>query len=192
MAPLPLVRSWTSRTAFLQFSAERSPGTTTSRRRCSGSMAVWSQSSPLSSSRGPSGSRFFSFLPMKFHFSSNWTSRVSGGKSHEFVVVKLGLVAGKGEVAGDGVTRDTGEARRGADPVARADMVEDGDDLVGRQLGALEGGALAFGGCFLAGAAVDHADPLVAATPAAEINVAVVPFAVVGAGRIVAEALLDG
>src|ERR1019366_6881636 len=167
MAPLPLVRSWTSRTAFLQFSAERSPGTTTSRRRCSGSMAVWSQSSPLSSSRGSSGSQFFSFLPMKFHFSSNWTSRVSGGKSHEFVVVKLGLVAGEGEVAGDGVPGDAGEATGGADAAALADVIEDGDDLAGRQLGAFEGGALTFGGCLLAGAAVDHADPLVATAPAA-------------------------
>jgi hypothetical protein len=106
--------------------------------------------------------------------------------------VKLGLVAGKGEVAGDGIPGDASEATGGADAAALADVVEDGDDLVGRQLGALEGGALEFGGRLLAGAAVDHADPLVAAAPAAEINVAVVPFAVVGAGRIVAEALLDG
>ena len=40
---------------------------------------------------------------MKFHFSSNWTSRVRGGKGHEFVVEALGLVAGEGEIAGDGV-----------------------------------------------------------------------------------------
>src|ERR1019366_10743395 len=150
MAPLPPVRSWTSWTAFVQFSAERSPGITTSSRRCSGSTAVWSQSSPLSSSRGSSGSQFFSFLPTKFHFSSNWTSRVSGGKSHEFVVVKLGLVAGKGEVAGDGIPGDASEATGGAGAAALADVVEDGDDLVGRQLGALEGGALEFGGRLLA------------------------------------------
>jgi len=71
-------------------------------------------------------------------------------------------------------------------------VIEDGDDFVGRQLGAFEGGALAFGGCFLAGPAIDHADPLVAAAPAAEINVAVAAFTAVGAGEIVAEAVLDG
>jgi hypothetical protein len=71
-------------------------------------------------------------------------------------------------------------------------VIEDGDDLVGWQLGAFEGGALEFGGCLLEGAAVDHADPLVAAAPATEINVAVAAFAVVRAGGIVAEALLDG
>src|SRR4051794_31830424 len=142
MAPLPPVRAWTCRTASLQFSAERSPGTTTSSRRCSGSTAVWSQSSPLSSSRGSSGSQPFSFLPTKPHFSSNWTSRVAGGKSHEFVMVQLGLVAGEGDVAGDGVPGDPCEATGGADAAALADVVEDRDDLLGRQLGALEGGAL--------------------------------------------------
>ena len=55
-----------------------------------------------------------------------------------------------------------------------------------------EGSAFEFGGCYLASAAVDHADALVAAAPAAEINVAVAAFSVVRAGGIVAEALLDG
>src|SRR3954468_10048317 len=143
MAPWPSVRSCTSCTTFLQFSAERSPGTTASNNRCSASTAVWSQPSPLSSSRGSSGSQFFSFLATKFHFSSNWTSRVRGGKSHEFVVVEFGLVAGAGEVAGDGVPGDAGEATGGAEAAALADVVEDGDDLLGGQLGAFEGGALA-------------------------------------------------
>src|ERR1019366_3109897 len=153
MAPLPPVWSWTSWTAFVQFSAERSPGITTSSRRCSGSTAVWSQSSPLSSSRGSSGSQFFSFLPTKFHFSSNWTSRVRGGKSHEFVVEVLGLATREGDVAGYGIPGHAGEARGGADAAALADVLEDGDDLLGGQLGALEGSALALGVGRLAGAA---------------------------------------
>ena len=70
-------------------------------------------------------------------------------------------------------------------------MVEDGNDLVGRQLGAFQGGALAFGVGSLAGAAVDHANLLVAAAPAAEINIAVTAFAVVDAVGIVAEAVFD-
>src|SRR5262245_21886462 len=191
MAPLPPVRPWTSRTTSLQFCAERSPGTTTSNRRCSGSTAVWSQSSPLSSSRGSPGSVFFSFLAMKFHFSSNWTSRLRGGKSHELVVEEFGLVAGPGEVARDGVPGDPREAAGGADAAPLSEVLEDGDGLVGGQLGAFEGGALALGVGPLAGAAVDHADAPVAAAPAAEIDVAVAALAVVRAGGIMAEEVFD-
>src|SRR3954467_14567969 len=115
MAPRPPVRRYTSSTAFLQFSAVRAPGTTTSSRRCSGSTAVWSQSSPRPSSAGSSGSHDFSFLAIKFHFSSSCTSRVPGGKGDEPVVQVLGLVAGEGDVAGDGVPGDASEAGGGAD-----------------------------------------------------------------------------
>ena len=107
-------------------------------------------------------------------------------------MVKFGLVAGEGDVSRDGIPGDPGEATGGANPAALADVIEDGDDLVGWQLGAFEGGALAFGVGLLAGAAVDHANPLVTTAPATEINVAVAAFAVVGAGKIVAEAMLDG
>ena len=77
-------------------------------------------------------------------------------------------------------------------PQALAQVVEDGDDLVGRQLGSLQGGALEFGVGLLAGAAVDHADELVTTAPASEIDVAVTAFGVVGAGGIVAGAVFDG
>src|SRR3954469_14891849 len=127
MAPWPSVRSCTSCTTFLQFSAERSPGTTASNNRCSASTAVWSQPSPLSSSRGSSGSRFFSFLATKFHFSSNWTSRVRGGKIHELVVEAFGLVAGEGEEARDGVPGDAGQPAGGADAAPLAQVVQDRD-----------------------------------------------------------------
>ena len=152
---------------------------------------MWSQLSPESSSAGSSGSVFFCFLATKFHFSSNWTSRVLGGKRHEFVVAVFGLLAGEAEVARDGVPGDAGQAAGGADAAALAEVVEDGDDLVGGQLGAFQGGALAFGAGPLTGAAVDHADVLVATAPAAEINIAVTAFAVVGAGGIVAEEVFD-
>src|SRR5262249_48719562 len=64
------------------------------------------------------------------------------------------------------------------------EVVQDGDNLVGRQLGSCQGSALALGVGAFASAAVNHADLLVAAAPAAEINVAVTAFAVVGAGGI--------
>jgi hypothetical protein len=34
-------------------------------------------------------------LPTKDHFSSNWASRVRGGKSHDFVVDVRGVVSGQ-------------------------------------------------------------------------------------------------
>ena len=123
-------------------------------------------------------------MPTKFHLSSNGTSRVSGGRSHEVVVEILGLVAGEGDVAGYGVPGDAGGARSGAEAAALADVPEDGDDLAGGQLGVLEGGALALGVGSLAGAAVDHADALVAAA------VAAAAFAVVAAGGIMAGAVV--
>jgi hypothetical protein len=47
----------------------------------------WSQHSPLCSSAGSERSQCFSFfLATNNHFSSNWTSSVFGGKSHEFVM----------------------------------------------------------------------------------------------------------
>src|SRR3954447_2316213 len=192
MAALPPVRRWTSSTAFLQFSAVRPPGTTASSSRLSGSTAAWSQSSPLSPSAGSAGSQAFSFLATKFHFSSNCASRVRGGKGHQLVVQPFGLVAGEGDVAGDGAPGDAGQPAGGADARALADVVEDGDGLIGRQPGAFEGGALALGVRSLAGAAVDPADLLAATAPPPEIKVAVPALAVVGAGRIVAEEVLDG
>ena len=103
----------------------------------------------------------------------------------------LGLVAGEGDVPHDGVLGDADQAGGGADAAALADMLEDGDGLLGGQLAALQGGALALGVGSLADAAVDHADELVAAAPAAEINVAPAALPVVGAAFIVTEAILD-
>src|SRR4051812_27988329 len=122
MAPLPSVRPWTSRTTALQFPARRGPGTTASSSRCSASTAVWSQSSPNSSSAGSSGSQLFSFLATKFHFSSNRTSRLLGGKSHEVVVEEFRLIAGEGEEARDGGSGDSREAAGGADATSFAEV----------------------------------------------------------------------
>src|SRR5262249_61914293 len=83
-----------------QAAPSRLPGTKARSRRLSGSTAVWSQSSPRSRSNGSSGSHAASFLKTNPHFSSTWTSRVRGGKSHEFVVPFLGVGPGQRQVAG--------------------------------------------------------------------------------------------
>src|SRR6266567_8902276 len=97
----PPVRSLKSFTSRWVCSSVRLPATTLTTRRCSGSKATWSQLSPCRASPGLSGSQCFSFLPTKDHFSSNCTSRVFGGKSHDLVVDVLGVLAG-----------DRGEAHR--------------------------------------------------------------------------------
>src|SRR5947199_6813728 len=83
--------------------------------RCSGSMATWSQWSPFWSSLGLLRSQCFSFLATKDHFSSNCTSRVCGGKSHEFVVELLGVPAGRQGQADHGILVNAGQATGLAD-----------------------------------------------------------------------------
>ena len=97
----PPVRRLKSSTTATTFSAVRSPGTTLTTSRLSASIATWSQVSPLRSSAGSSGSQFFSFLATKAHFSSNWTSRVRGGKSDHLVVEVAGVLPGDSAQAAD-------------------------------------------------------------------------------------------
>src|SRR3954464_12006015 len=98
----PSVRRLKSSTTATTLSAVRSPGTTLTTNRLSASIATWSQVSPLRSSAGSSGSQFFSFLATKDHFSSNWTSRVRGGKPDQLVVEVAGVLAGELAQAADG------------------------------------------------------------------------------------------
>src|SRR5450631_1190583 len=102
----PPVRWWKSRTNACVFASVRLPTTRLTTNRLSGSKATWSQQSPRHRSSGP---QFFSFLPTKSHFSSNCTSVVVGGKSHEFLMELLGVFAGPADVAGDRIAVDTGE-----------------------------------------------------------------------------------
>src|SRR5256885_896680 len=109
--PVRLLKSWTNSWVL---AASRLPGTTLTTRRCSGS----------------SGLQCFCFLPTKAHFSSNWTSRVRGGKGHQLVVERPGVFAGQEAVADDGVLVHADETAGLADTYAFGDMGKDGDDLV--------------------------------------------------------------
>src|SRR5690349_11906012 len=166
-------------------SAECLPTTALTTRRCSGSKATWSQQSPQKSSASSLRSQCFSFLATKAHFSSNCTSRVLGGKSHEFIVQLLGVVAGPQGVADDGVLADADEAAGLADADALLEVGQDGGGLVGGQAAAEQGRALALGEAGLAGAAVEQA-ALLLAVVAADGEVAVAALAVVGAAGVLA------
>src|SRR5918998_800502 len=98
----PPVRRLKSSTTAATFAAVRSSGTTLTTIRLSASKATWSQLSPLRSSARSAGSQFFSFLATKAHFSSNWTSRVRGGKRDQLIVEVAGVRAGQAAQAADG------------------------------------------------------------------------------------------
>jgi hypothetical protein len=99
----------------------------------------------------------FCFLVTKDHFSSNWTSCVAGGKSHEFVVGLSGVPAGLEGVADDGVLIDARQAGGLADAAAVLEVLEDGEGFVVGQSCAEQGGAFTLGEALLAGAAGEHA-----------------------------------
>lgn len=71
-------------------------------------------------------------------------------------------------------------------------MVQDGVDLRVGQAGLLQEGPFALREVGLAGAAVDHANPLAFAAPAPEDEISLTPLAPIGAVKILAAQLLDG
>ena len=131
-----------------------------------------------------------SFLPTKDHFSSNWTSRVLGGKGHEFLVQLLGVFAGPLAVADDGVIIDADQAPGLADATALDEVVQDGLDFLRGQAAVEQGGALAFAEAGLAGTAGEHAALLVLAVAEGDTEVVAAALAVIGArGVLAAEAV---
>jgi hypothetical protein len=117
------------------------------------------------------------------HFSSNWTSRVSGGKAHQLAVELLGVAAGPAGEADDGVFADPDQAGGLADADAFGQVGQDSQGLVGGQVGVEQGRALALGEAGLAGAAVQQAAAVLAVAGAGG-EVAVAPLAAVGAGGV--------
>src|SRR3954470_19791634 len=101
--------------------------------RLSASIATWSQVSPLRSSAGSSRSQFFSFLATKAHFSSNWTSRVRGGKHDQLVVEVAGVFPGDPAQAADGAAIHLAEPSGLADAAPLGDVLQDRFDLPRRQ-----------------------------------------------------------
>jgi hypothetical protein len=142
--------------------------------------------SPRSSSAGSARSQCFSFLATKDHFSSNWTSRVLGGKGHEAVVEVLGVFAGPQAVADDGVLIDADEAAGLADAAALGEVVQDGDGLVLAQARAEQGGAFPLGEACLTSTAGEHAALFAGAVAEADAEVVAAALAEVGAGGVVA------
>jgi hypothetical protein len=85
------------------------------------------------------------------HISSSWTSRVSGGKGHQFLVGALGVLPGLARQPHHGVAVDADEAFGLPDAVALDQMLEDRDGLLAGQARVEQRGPLAFGEARVAG-----------------------------------------
>jgi hypothetical protein len=108
------------------------------------------------------------------------------GKSHDFVVDLLGVLASDHGQAYHGVLVDTDQAARLPHPAALLEMVEHGQCLVVGQLAAIQSGAFAFAKAELAGAAGQDTAVLVGAVAEADAQIGKTPLTVVRALRVLA------
>jgi len=122
-------------------------------------------------------------LPTKARISSNCSSVVRGGKSHEIVVKTSGVRAGELAVPGHGGPIDPAEPTGLADATPLGDVLQDRLDLRRGESGIEEGRPLAFGEAGLADPAAEHAFGLAGAVVCGDGEVFGVPLAMVGAGR---------
>jgi hypothetical protein len=129
-------------------------------------------------------------LATKDHFSSNWTSRVFGGKSHALVVDVPGVAAGLQGQADHRVFVDAAKAAGLADADALLEVGQDGDGLVFGEAAVEQGRALALAEAVLAGPAGQIAPLFTRAVAEGDAEVAQAAPAVVGAlGALAAEGL---
>jgi hypothetical protein len=149
--------------------------------RLSASIATWSQVSPLRSSAESVGSQFFSFLATNAHFSSNWASRVFGGKSDELVVKVAGVLAGQSAQTTDRAAIHLAKSTGLADATPLGDVVQDRRELLGRQSRAKVGRPLPLGKADLANAAPEHASLLMRAVATGHGQISGPPPAMLGA-----------
>jgi hypothetical protein len=112
------------------------------------------------------------------HFSSNWTSRVRGGKSHELLVSVVGVLAGDTGEPDDGVAVDADEPSGGTDAAPLVEVFEDREGLLRGQVAAVQRRALALGEAGPANVAVKLSELLVLSESAADREVSGVAPAV--------------
>jgi hypothetical protein len=120
------------------------------------------------------------------HISSSWTSRVSGGKGHQFLVGVLGVLPGLARQPHDGIAVDADEAFGLSDAVALDQMPEDRDRLLAGQAGVEQRGALPLREPCLARLAVKESNLLVFPVTIADREVTGIALAVERASRILA------
>jgi hypothetical protein len=107
-------------------------------------------------------------LATKDHFSSNWTSRVRGGKSHELVVDLVRVATGQPAVAHYRVAVHLHEPFGLADAAPLGQVLQDRDGLVLGETRLIKGGPLPFGEATTARAAFQ--DPILLSHTATAMN----------------------
>jgi hypothetical protein len=124
-------------------------------------------------------------LPTKDHFSSNWTSWVLGGKSHEFLVELSGVLPCHLGQSDDRVFAHADQPRRLADATPVGEVPQDAEKLVVGQATVEQRRAFAFGETGFAAAAVEQALRL-SAVVATDGQVVLAALAVQRAGGVLA------
>jgi hypothetical protein len=117
----------------------------------------------LRRSAGSSGSQFFSFLATNDHFSSNWASRVRGGKADQLVVEVAGVLASDPAQTADRAAIDLAEPASLSDAASLGDVLQDRFHFLRRQSGVEEWRPLPLGEASLASVAAEHASGLLRA-----------------------------
>jgi hypothetical protein len=130
-------------------------------------------------------------LTTKDHFSSNCTSRVCGGKSHELVVEVEGVAARLEGQAADGVRGDARQAAGLADADPLLEVGEDGKGFLLGEATVKQGGPLPLAEAMLAGAAGEVTPLLGGAVAEGDAEVAQTPLAIVSTVGILAAEVLE-
>jgi hypothetical protein len=138
----------------------------------------------LRSSAGSVWSRFFSFLATKDHFSSNWASRVRGGKSDQLVVEVARMLASDPAQAADGAAIDLAEPAGLSDAAPLGDVLQDRFGSLRGQSGVEERGPFPLREASLAGAAAEHASGLLWAIATGDREISGSPLAMFRALQI--------
>jgi hypothetical protein len=127
------------------------------------------------------GSQFFSFLATKAHFSSNWASRVFGGKSHELVVEVAGMLAGDSAQTADRAAIYVAKSTCLTYATPLGDVIEHRFQLLRRNAGVKVRCPFSLGKTDLANATPEHSPLLMRAVATGHGEISGRSFAMLGA-----------
>jgi hypothetical protein len=118
-------------------------------------------------------------LATNAHFSSNWASRVFGGKSDQFVVKVAGVISGDSAQTADCAAIDLAKSSGLADATPLGDVVQDGLKCLGREPGIEVRRPLPLGKTGLASAAPEHSPLLLRAVATGHGQISGPPLAMI-------------
>jgi hypothetical protein len=120
-------------------------------------------------------------LATNAHFSSNWASRVLGGKSDQFVVKVAGVISGDSAQTADCAAIDLAKSSGLADATPLGDVVQDRLKRLRRKPGVEVRRPLPLGESILANAAPEHPPLLLGAVATGHGQISGSPLAILGA-----------